>query len=45
MTLLPIEIGASFILDRLAETIGGSQEFGPGVLKQQWALGKAVNQV
>jgi ribulose-5-phosphate 4-epimerase/fuculose-1-phosphate aldolase len=25
----------------LAETIGGSKEFGPGVLEQQWALGKA----
>jgi ribulose-5-phosphate 4-epimerase/fuculose-1-phosphate aldolase len=25
----------------LSETIGGSQEFGPGVLEQQWALGKA----
>jgi ribulose-5-phosphate 4-epimerase/fuculose-1-phosphate aldolase len=26
----------------LAETIGGSQEFGPGVLEQQWALAKAI---
>ncbi len=26
----------------LAETIGGSKEFGPGVLEQQWALGKAI---
>ena len=25
----------------LSETIGGSKEFGPGVLEQQWALGKA----
>ncbi len=25
----------------LSETIGGSQEFGPGVLEQQWALGAA----
>lgn len=28
----------------VAETIGGSQEFGPGVLEQQWALGKAFKQ-
>jgi ribulose-5-phosphate 4-epimerase/fuculose-1-phosphate aldolase len=26
----------------LAETIGGSKEFGPGVLEQQWALAKAI---
>jgi ribulose-5-phosphate 4-epimerase/fuculose-1-phosphate aldolase len=26
----------------LAETIGGSQEFGPGVLEQQWQLAKAI---
>lgn len=26
----------------LAETIGGSREFGPGVLEQQWALAKAI---
>jgi ribulose-5-phosphate 4-epimerase/fuculose-1-phosphate aldolase len=26
----------------LAETIGGSKEFGPGVLEQQWQLAKAI---
>lgn len=26
----------------LADTIGGSQEFGPGVIEQQWQLAKAI---
>lgn len=34
--ILLVEEGAYF--QALAENLGGSQEFGPGVLEQQWKM-------
>jgi len=39
-TIILLEEGARFQI--LAQAIGGSQAFGPGVLEQQWKMGKLV---
>ena len=38
--IILLEEGARFQI--LAQAIGGSQAFGPGVLEQQWKMGKLV---